>query len=49
MRVDFGPGYRVYFGREGNRIIILLIAGDKHGQTKDIRIAQEFWTEYGSR
>ena len=49
MRINFGPGYRVYFGREANRIIILLIAGDKHSQNKDIRIAQEFWAEYRSR
>lgn len=39
MRVDFGPGYRIYFVRKGSRLIILLAGGDKHTQVKDIKTA----------
>jgi putative addiction module killer protein len=45
-RVMFGPGYRIYFGRDGNTIIVLLLGGDKRTQAKDISRAQEFWHEY---
>jgi len=45
-RLDFGPGYRIYFGQEGERIIILLGGGSKKTQGKDIRTAQALWTEY---
>ena len=45
-RVMFGPGYRIYFGRDGGRIVILLCAGDKKGQSADITTAQAFWKDY---
>ena len=45
-RIDFGPGYRVYFGREGNTLIILLGGGSKKGQSRDIRNAQSLWAQY---
>ncbi len=45
-RVDFGPGYRIYFGREGNRLIILLGGGSKRTQEKDIRKAHLLWAQY---
>ena len=45
-RIDFGPGYRVYFGREGNTLIILLGGGTKTRQQMDIRVAQERWERY---
>jgi putative addiction module killer protein len=46
MRIDYGPGYRLYFGPEGNRLIILLVGGDKKTQAKDIKRAKEFWHDY---
>jgi len=45
-RMDFGPGYRVYFGREGDRIVILLGGGTKKRQNKDIEVAKALWKEY---
>jgi putative addiction module killer protein len=41
MRIDYGPGYRVYFLRKGVSVIILLAGGDKRSQKQDIRCAQE--------
>jgi putative addiction module killer protein len=46
VRMDFGPGYRVYFGREGRAIIILLGGGSKRRQHADIAAAVERWTRY---
>ncbi len=46
LRIDFGPGYRVYYGREGAVVVILLCGGDKRSQAKDIFRAQEYWREY---
>lgn len=40
MRVDYGPGYRVYFVQKGDAIVILLIGGDKRSQKKDIEAAK---------
>ena len=40
LRLDFGPGYRVYFARHGDRIVILLCGGDKGSQARDIARAQ---------
>ncbi len=45
-RIQFGPGYRVYFGKDEGRIILLLFGGDKSTQSRDIRKAQEYWVEY---
>ncbi|CAN5342287.1 hypothetical protein BH20ACI2_BH20ACI2_27150 [soil metagenome] len=39
MKVDYGPGYRVYFIRRGQELIILLAGGNKKSQSKDIRVA----------
>ncbi|MBD1924857.1 type II toxin-antitoxin system RelE/ParE family toxin [Trichocoleus sp. FACHB-90] len=49
LRIDYGPGYRIYFGQIGSTIVLLLCGGDKSTQTQDIRIAKEYWTEYRSR
>lgn len=46
LRINFGPGYRVYFGRQGSRIVILLCGGSKRTQKKDIALAREYWKEY---
>jgi putative addiction module killer protein len=43
--VQTGPGYRVYFTRKGNAIVILLCGGDKKSQSKDIRLAQQMAKE----
>ena len=40
MRIDYGPGYRVYFARRGEALVILLAGGDKHSQDRDIVIAR---------
>ncbi len=49
MRFFFGAGYRVYFGQDGNTLVVLLCGGDKGSQRDDIRKAQEYWKEYLSR
>ena len=41
MRVDYGPGYRVYFARQGDSIVVLLCGGDKRTQARDIKRAKE--------
>ena len=46
VRMDFGPGYRVYFGRDGKTIIILLGGGSKRRQTSDIATAIQRWIKY---
>ncbi len=46
LRLDFGPGYRVYYGREGRTIIILLGGGSKRRQDADIVAAVERWKRY---
>ncbi len=46
LKIDFGAGYRVYFGNEGGTIVILLCGGNKRTQDKDIKLAQKYWTEY---
>jgi putative addiction module killer protein len=48
-RLDFGPGYRLYFGRDGEALIILLVGGTKSRQQRDIVTAQAFWEDYKRR
>jgi putative addiction module killer protein len=45
-RIDFGPGYRIYFGRDGETIIVLLIGGTKKRQQRDIDAARLYWQDY---
>jgi len=48
-RIDFGPGYRVYFGKDGERLVILVGGGTKQRQPNDIAIALERWENYKRR
>ena len=48
-RIDFGPGYRVYFGKDGNALIILLGGGTKKRQQQDIDTAKDLWRNYKRR
>lgn len=48
-RLDFGPGYRVYFGKDGELLVILLAGGSKKRQQADIEAAQALWQEYKKR
>lgn len=45
-RLNFGPGYRIYFGIDGGRLVILLSGGTKKKQSKDIQVAKSLWKEY---
>lgn len=49
LRIHFGPGFRVYFGREGASVVILLCGGDKSSQERDIDRAMEYWRDHRSR
>jgi putative addiction module killer protein len=49
LRIDYGPGYRVYFGRKGKTVVILLCGGDKSSQKTDIKTAKEYWKDYEKR
>ena len=49
VRLDFGPGYRIYFGKAGDTIIILLGGGTKKRQQDDIEAAQDRWRDYKVR
>ena len=49
LRLDFGPGYRVYYGREGRAIIVLLGGGSKRRQDADIAAAVARWKRYKQR
>ena len=49
LKIDFGPGYRVYFGQVGNKLVILLNGGDKKAQQKDINTARHYWADYRRR
>ena len=46
LRINWGPGYRVYFGRDGIQLVILLAGGDKRTQAADIDRAVEYWQDY---
>ncbi|MBU2573920.1 MAG: type II toxin-antitoxin system RelE/ParE family toxin [Elusimicrobia bacterium] len=46
LRIHFGPGYRIYAGLHGEDLIILLCAGDKGSQNRDIRKAMAYWNVY---
>ncbi len=45
-RVDYGPGYRLYFGRHGQNVVLLLCGGSKRTQPADIKSAKRYWKEW---
>ncbi len=49
LRLDFGPGYRIYFAKDGATLVILLGGGTKRRQQIDIGAAQQLWREYKRR
>ena len=48
-RIDFGPGLRIYFAKDGNTVVILLAGGSKRRQSRDIAIARQSWEDYARR
>ena len=49
LRIAYGPGYRVYFARTGNTVVLLLCGGDKSTQKRDIATAKDYWLDYQRR
>lgn len=49
LKIDFGPGYRVYFGRDGDTLVILLGGGKKDTQDADLNLARQYWREYNAQ
>ncbi len=49
LRIDSGPGYRIYFAIDGNRLILLFLGGDKSSHSKDIAKAKEYWLDHQER
>ena len=49
IRLDFGKGYRIYCGEDGNTLVVLLIGGDKGSQDKDIAKALDYWRDYNEQ
>lgn len=48
LKMDFGPGYRIYFGQHGTELVVLLVGGDKSTQDKDISTAKDYWRDYNA-
>lgn len=46
LKIDLGPGLRVYFGQHGDAVVVLLCGGDKRTQSKDIELAKIYWSDY---
>jgi putative addiction module killer protein len=49
LRVDCGPGYRIYFAQDGAALVLLLCGGDKRSQQRDIEVAHGYWQDYRAR
>lgn len=49
LRIDSGPGYRVYCGQDGATLVLLLCGGDKRTQQHDIEVAHAYWKDYKTR
>jgi len=48
-KIDFGPGYRIYFGKDGDRLVVLVGGGSKKRQNYDITVALTHWQDYKRR
>lgn len=46
LRLVFGSGYRIYYGLDGDKLVVLLMGGDKSTQEKDIKNAHNYWSDY---
>jgi putative addiction module killer protein len=49
LRVDVGPGYRIYCGQDGATVVLLLCGGDKRSQSRDIEVSHAYWKDYKER
>lgn len=49
LRIDHGPGYRVYYARAGEQLVLLLVGGDKRRQQADIEVALAYWKDWQRR
>lgn len=49
LRIDWGPGYRVYYALAGKTVVLLLVGGDKRKQQADIKTAKEYWHDHQER
>ena len=49
LKIDYGPGYRVYYALNGKTVVLLLIGGDKSTQKKDILLAKAYWQDHKER
>ena len=49
LRIDYGPGYRVYYGQDDEAIVVLLCGRDKSSQSNDIDLAKQYWKDYRRR
>lgn len=46
LKMDIGPGYRIYYALSGKTVVLLLVGGDKSTQRKDVAAAKRYWKEY---
>lgn len=46
LRIDYGPGIRIYFALDGIEVVVILVGGDKSTQGRDIKKAKELWRQY---
>jgi putative addiction module killer protein len=49
MKIDYGPGYRIYYGKDGETLVVLVLCGDKRTQDNDIEVAHAYWKDYKAR
>ncbi len=49
LKINYGPGYRLYFAQAGNHFVLLLCGGDKSTQDTDIKTAKKYWADYQER